>query len=162
MNIPKEFLENFKTNDKNIIRISLLNYLRINRVEDFKICLEYCKKNNLDIIEKNNNFFFNMDKNEWTEKYLGDLYFELKYNFSNEKIKHILDVKESLNTQQKVNENKIKTREISKKIIDGNNVLIGAGIVTAVIGLLTVKPLVIGTGVILGGFGTIRKFNSNN
>ena len=130
--VSDEFKMNVAKGDLNLVRSSLINYFIVdNTFKQFDEALDYAKLS-MNVIEKNGDPTFDEDSDNWDEKYFDRQLTALLFNFSEERIKHLKDVRNVLEQRKVVktvphrtdlhNEKRNRTGEkvLSEKVINGS------------------------------------------
>ena len=129
--VSDEFKMNVATGDITLVKSSLVNYIIMDSTfKEFDEALEYAKLT-MEIIEKNGDPVFDENTDNWDEKYFDKLLSALLFNFSEERIRHLKEIRKVLTKREVRNEspsrNDIKNKEkrkrtgekiISEKIIE--------------------------------------------
>ena len=102
--VSDEFKMNVATGDITLVKSSLVNYIIMdNNFIKFDEALEYAKLK-MEIIEKNGEPGFDENTDNWDEKYFDKQLTALLFNFSEERIRHIKDIRKVLTKRKGSNE----------------------------------------------------------
>jgi hypothetical protein len=135
--VSDEFKKNVATGDITLVRSSLVNYIMMDSTfKEFDEALQYAKLK-MDIIEKNGEPVFNENTDNWDKAYFDKQLTALLFNFSEERIRHLKDIRKVLtkrevsngSTTKTVIKNKEKRKRTGEKVIsetiiedtEGNN-----------------------------------------
>ena len=127
--VSDEFKMNVATGDITLVKSSLVNYIIMDSTfKKFDEALEYAKLT-MEIIEKNGEPVFDKNTDNWDEKYFDKQLTALLFNFSEERIRHIKDIRKVLRqrainntlsskTDIKKNEKRTGEKVLSETVID--------------------------------------------
>lgn len=102
--VSDEFKRNVATGDITLVKSSLVNYIIMdNNFIKFDEALEYAKLK-MEIIEKNGEPVFDENTDNWDEKYFDKQLTALLFNFSEERIRHLKDIRKVLTKRKGSNE----------------------------------------------------------
>lgn len=159
MSLPKEFLEAVEKMDLTLVRVMIKNSLVSDPTfKEFKELISYAKSNIDELYEEHDGDDFVTDSSLWDKSYMNKQLNNLMYNFSEERIKHLKKVCESVYSD--------RIRSISSKIVSeenpnikvigtssvGKTVVVG-GVGLAIAGLVLEKTVLIAGGALVAIVG---------